>query len=48
MKPKEKRGMGQNDLFKARYDQIVDMKPACEAREDDRLELSRTEVRRRL
>jgi hypothetical protein len=49
MRPKERRDSGQNDLFKARLDQIVDLgHPARAARRDDRLALSRGAVRRGL
>ena len=46
MRPKERRESGQNDLFRARLDQIVDVgPPACEARQGDRLAVSRGPVR---
>ena len=49
MRPRERRDSGQNDLFKARLDQIVDTGPrAGEARPGDRLALSRGAVRRGL
>jgi hypothetical protein len=45
MRPKERRESGQNDLFRARFDQIVDMGPlAGEARPRDRLAVSRDAI----
>ena len=42
MRPKERRKSGQNDLFRARLDQIVDMGHTLgEARPRDRLAVSR-------
>jgi hypothetical protein len=49
MRPKERRDSGQNDLFKARLDQIVDLgHPAGEVRRNDRLAVSGGAVRRGL
>ena len=46
MRPKERRESGQNDLFRARLDQIVDVgHPLCEARQGDRLAVSGGPVR---
>ena len=49
MRPRERRDSGQNDLFRARLDQIVDLgSPVGEARSGDRLALSGGAVRRGL
>ena len=49
MRPRERRDSGQNDLFKARLDQIVDMDhPLAKLGAGDRLALSGGAVRRGL
>ena len=49
MRPKERRDSGQNDLFRARLDQIVDLDhPLAKLARDDRLAVSGGAVRRGL